>query len=527
MHKARYWLLLKIAERPKVFIYGAGILTAVSLALVAVIITAWLDKNQVAQRHGDAMRIFQAISAESSELLDHLTTHDKLDCSDEDLLHLNTHLLLARYIREIGLLDADRRLICSTALGRLAIPIKGDHPVHVSRTGLELLNGVPLTMADKMFAAVIIQRPPFNVVISPYATDGIYASADAAWLRTADGLALLSAAVDPETLAGMHERAGRLERSDFELRGLGYELSTATPGLDMVLQTQRSLVTIARQNGMLLPALLAASLLITALAVGTIAPYVTKLRDLRNRIGFLCNEAHLSLVYQPVFDLKTLRPVGCEVLARMKEGKQLWMPDKMIPAILGAGLEYRLDHAVTRKAIRELAAYLPAGDGRFSIALNYFPESVRPDELIPVLTNALRAAGRPDLEICIEITEHSLSSQLISEVRRLKEQGFLIAVDDFGTGYSNLQSVTKLSPDLLKIDRSFIYELEDATVRSNLIPEIINIARAIDAQTVAEGIETAEQARLLAAAGVCYGQGYALARPMEVAQFAAFIAKFR
>src|SRR5690606_3530995 len=92
--------------------------------------------------------------------------------------------------------------------------------------------------------------------------------------------------------------------------------------------------------------------------------------------------------------------------------------------------------------------------------------------------------------------------------------------------YSNLKSVTKLSPDLLKIDRSFVYELEDASVRSNLIPEIVNIARAVNAQTVAEGIETLEQARLLAAAGVRYGQGFALARPMPIASFTALIASF-
>lgn len=527
MHKARYWLLLKIAKMPKVFTYGAGVLIALTLGLVTMIATVWLDQNRVAQRHGDAIRIFQAITAESTALLDHLVSHDGLDCGQADLLHMNAHLLKSRYLREIGILNEDRGLICSTALGRVAEPIKGDYPVHVSRSGLQLLNNIPLTMAEKKLAAVIIQRPPFNVVLSPFATGDIYASADAVWLRTADGLTLLSAAVESVEIPGMRERAARLERPDFELRGMGYELVTTAPGLDVALQTQRGPGTIVRESGMLLPVLLAGSLLIAVLAVGTIAPYVLKLSDLRNRIGFLCNERHLALVYQPVFDLTTMRPVGCEVLARLKEDGRPWMPDRMIPAIQAAGLEQRFDHAVTRKAIRELAAHLPVWNGKLSIAVNYFPESVNPDELIPVLTGALRAAGRRDLEICIEITEHSLSSELIAEVQCLKAQGFLIAVDDFGTGYSNLKSVTRLSPDRLKIDRSFVHELEGATVRSSLIPEIVDIARAVNAQTVAEGIENMEQARLLTVAGVRYGQGYALARPMEIAQFTALIAKFK
>src|SRR5690606_12932161 len=105
-------------------------------------------------------------------------------------------------------------------------------------------------------------------------------------------------------------------------------------------------------------------------------------------------------------------------------------------------------------------------------------------------------------------------------------EGFLIAVDDFGTGYSNLQLVTKLSPDILKIDGSFVYELEEASLRSNLIPQIVNIARAVGADAVAEGIEKPEQARLLAAQGVQYGQGYALARPMPLERFIAFMSTF-
>lgn len=527
MHKARYWLLLKVAEMPKAFTYGAGILVACVLMFATMVATVWLDQSRISQRHAEALHLFEVITSESTELLAHLAGYHELSCNNEELIQLNTHLLESRYIREIGLMDDDRRLICSTALGRLAQPIKGDYPVHVSRSGLELIAAVPLMMADKKLAAMIILNPPFNVVISPYVTGDIYARADAVWLRTAGSLVLLDATAQPDAITDMRTRAERHERSDFALRGLGYELITMDPGLDTVLQTQRRLGTIVQENSLLLPALLAGSLLIAVLAVGTLTPYVMRLRNLRNRIGFLCDEAHLTLVYQPLFDLTTMRPVGCEVLARLKEGGKSWTPDKIIPAIQSASLEYQFDRAVTRKAIRELAKHLPAWSGKFGLALNYFPESVGPDKLVPMLNEALGATGRHDLEICVEITEHSLSNEVISEVRALKAQGFLVAVDDFGTGYSNLKSVTQLSPDLLKIDRSFVYELEDATVRSNLIAEIVNIAHAVNAETVAEGIETLEQARLLAAAGVRYGQGYALARPMEMPQFIAWVARFK
>ncbi|MDH0383745.1 EAL domain-containing protein, partial [Comamonas aquatica] len=152
-----------------------------------------------------------------------------------------------------------------------------------------------------------------------------------------------------------------------------------------------------------------------------------------------------------------------------------------------------------------------------------FPQNIEASRLIPLLADALEECGRKDFEICIEVTEHSLSSELITEVQQLKAHGFLIAVDDFGTGYSNLRTVTQLSPQILKIDRSFVYELEDNTVRSNLIPEIVRIASAVNAYTVAEGIEKIEQVELLLSEGVPYGQGYALGRPMNINAFINFL----
>lgn len=527
MRNTRYWLLLKLAQTPKAFAYGAGILTALALMAGALVVVVWLDHSRVAQRHQEAARIFHDITAESTALLSHLHTHDTLACSDPDLIHLNTHLLESRYLREIGLLDDQMRLICSTSLGELDTPVKGNYPVHVSQSGLALLKNVPLQMADKKLGAMIVVRAPFNVVISPFATQDIYASTDAVWLRTQDGLVLLNARVDAQTLDSMAESAAQQPSPALKLHWTGYELITASPGLDIVLQTRRHLGGIVDDSGMLLPSLLAGAVLIAMLAVSALMPHIRRLSHLRNRIGHLCDEAHLALVYQPIFDLATMRPVGCEVLARVKEIDKLWMPDDMIPAIQQAGLESQFDFAVTRKAINEMAVHLPAWDGVFELALNYFPESVREDALLPVLKETLQAADRQDMKICIEVTEHSLSTDVIPEIGSLKAHGFRVAVDDFGTGYSNLKSVTQLAPDILKIDHSFVYDLEDASVRSSLIPEIINIARAVNAQTIAEGIETQEQARLLTLAGVRYGQGYALARPMDMAQFVAFMARFR
>src|SRR3546814_5408989 len=85
----------------------------------------------------------------SATTLDHIIAHEDLGCDNDHLMHLNGHLLRSRYIREIGVLDADNRLICSTALGRLTQPVKGNYPIITLRSGRKLLNDVPLQMADR------------------------------------------------------------------------------------------------------------------------------------------------------------------------------------------------------------------------------------------------------------------------------------------------------------------------------------------------------------------------------------------
>ena len=117
-----------------------------------------------------------------------------------------------------------------------------------------------------------------------------------------------------------------------------------------------------------------------------------------------------------------------------------------------------------------------------------------------------------------------MSEDLFDDVARLREERYLISVDDFGTGYSNLGTVKRLSPDFLKIDRSFVFDMEDDSLRSTLIPEIVAIANAVNADVIAEGVETEKQASRLKRMGVRYGQGYWFGRPVPLADFLQMLA---
>ncbi len=110
-----------------------------------------------------------------------------------------------------------------------------------------------------------------------------------------------------------------------------------------------------------------------------------------------------------------------------------------------------------------------------------------------------------------------MSESLFDDVQALRADGYLISVDDFGTGYSNLATVKRLAPDFLKIDRSFVFDMEDNSLRSSLIPEIVGIATAVQAEIIAEGVENESQAQRLAQMGVQFAQGYWYGKPQTIA----------
>jgi sensor c-di-GMP phosphodiesterase-like protein len=210
--------------------------------------------------------------------------------------------------------------------------------------------------------------------------------------------------------------------------------------------------------------------------------------------------------------------MGCEVLARLRDADRLVYPDHFIPALIADNRTWAFDAAVSTRALQELGGALPAR-GSFKVALNFFPQNLRRDTVEPHLRASLEALGRRDLQIELEVTEYNFSPEIVPELQRLKEDGYYIAIDDFGTGYSNLGMVKRVAPDFLKIDKSFVFEMEDASLRSSLIPEIIAIAKAVNSQVIAEGIENATQAAQLRALGVPYGQGYYFAKPMPLQAF--------
>ena len=227
----------------------------------------------------------------------------------------------------------------------------------------------------------------------------------------------------------------------------------------------------------------------------------------------------LRMYLQPLADLNTGLPSGAEALVRWERpGVGLVSPNDFIPIAERSGLIFELERWMIEAACRRIAEWrlMGLGDG-MRLAVNISGRHLIEGNLIADLDDAIAATGADPNLLEIELTE----SQLLDDVGRastvlagVRERGVKVAIDDFGTGYSSMTYLQKLPVDIVKIDRSFISSATTNDFDSTIVDTVVTLARSLDLDVVAEGIETVEQLAYVIDAGVALGQGYLLARPM-------------
>jgi diguanylate cyclase (GGDEF)-like protein len=218
--------------------------------------------------------------------------------------------------------------------------------------------------------------------------------------------------------------------------------------------------------------------------------------------------------YQPQFDLATGAMTSFEALVRWRHPTLgLVGPSTFVPYAEEAGLIVPLGQLVLDEALR-FAGTIPE---HLQVAVNLSPVQLRSAGFADTFGRALDRAGVPVEGIEVEVTESAvLEPAARRELERLRGSGVAIALDDFGTGYSSLARLRELPVDTIKVDRTFVAALvDDARDPSQvLVRSVVEMAAALAMRTVAEGVETPEQARIVRSLGCDRGQGYLWARPM-------------
>ncbi|PWU30516.1 bifunctional diguanylate cyclase/phosphodiesterase [Pseudomonas sp. RW407] len=235
----------------------------------------------------------------------------------------------------------------------------------------------------------------------------------------------------------------------------------------------------------------------------------------------------LHLNYQPLVDIREGRLRGVEVLARWHH-PQLGniSPERFIPLSEECGLSIELGRWVLREACRQLAAWRRAGLRVPEISVNLSAGDFQDPQLPAAVLRTLEEHGLHGADLTLEITESALmeaDSDTLGVLDQLHELGIRLALDDFGTGYSSLARLNRLPVQELKLDRSFVRDLESNSTSRTLSDAVLHIGRSLGMTVVAEGIENPEQLRILEAQGYTLAQGYLLSPPLPAEGLAAWL----
>lgn len=233
-----------------------------------------------------------------------------------------------------------------------------------------------------------------------------------------------------------------------------------------------------------------------------------------------------SLHYQPKIDLKTGNLCGCEALLRWNHPTRGNIPPaEFIGLAERSGLIVDIGMWVMQQATQALSRFDTGGLSGLSMAVNVSSLQFRRGNLDRVVEQALTESGIEPHRLEIEITESMLmepGEDIDHTFHRLQALGVTFSIDDFGTGYSNLGYLSKMKIGTLKIDRSFVSQLQLSPQDIAIVTAIIQMANSLNLATVAEGAETRAEAELLAELGCTQGQGYYWARPMPEDDFIKF-----
>jgi len=225
------------------------------------------------------------------------------------------------------------------------------------------------------------------------------------------------------------------------------------------------------------------------------------------------------LMYQPQINIKTGEIVGVEALLRWEHPEHGSItPAEFIPFAEETGMIVEIGHWVLRNACAELKRWRDAGLPEIRMSINMSARQLAEKTIVKHVAGILRDFGIPGHCLEIEITENTIMNDMDSVVQKLKElskKGIYIAIDDFGTGYSSLSYLHKLPIQTLKIDRAFIKEVNMKHSRNSIINTIVAMAKGLNLNVIAEGVETQQQLDYLQEIDCSEAQGFLFGKPLS------------
>jgi diguanylate cyclase (GGDEF)-like protein/PAS domain S-box-containing protein len=242
------------------------------------------------------------------------------------------------------------------------------------------------------------------------------------------------------------------------------------------------------------------------------------------------DKQQLELYYQPQYDIFNNQLIAIEVLIRWHHpNMETISPDQFISVAEETGLILKLGNWILEEACRQNKAWCDQGLCRVPIAINLSPTQFRQTNLKQTIVNVLTKTQMPAELLEIELKEDAIMldyNLAMDTLQMICSMGGKVAIDDFGTGYTNFSMLKNLPVNKIKIDKSFISELEKCESNRKLCQAIINMAKALKLAVTAEGVETRAQLEFLKNHGSQNAQGYYFSKPLPANEFEAFVKDF-
>jgi sensor c-di-GMP phosphodiesterase-like protein len=436
-------------------------------------------------------------------------------CSQANLEVMRRLDLSSSTIQAFGVIDGNR-LLCSSVTGRIA-PVEFGPPDVVQPSGVRIWTEVEFPFAKgKRF--LVIGRGHYAAIVHKDLPIAVSDTTNNLSVATLSGpqRAILTARghIKPEWLVKLD---GGKEHVSF--RDDGYIVAVASSQrffIDAVAALPES--DLDRHTWMVARTVVPFGLLMGALLAWAAVLLARAQLAMPSVLKAALRRKELFMVYQPVVDLRTGRWVGAEALIRWNRPKgETVRPDVFIVAAEDSGLIRRVTKEVVLKQVCAHARTMFQHHPDFHFAINLAADDLQSESTIGLLRELVEETGAQSGNLMVEATERSFAKPSVVRgiVDALRAAGIRIAIDDFGIGYSSLSFLESLPFDLLKIDKSFVDTLHTGAATSQVIHHIIEMAKALNLEMIAEGVESEAQAAFLRARGVHYAQGFLFAEPMS------------
>lgn len=270
--------------------------------------------------------------------------------------------------------------------------------------------------------------------------------------------------------------------------------------------------------------LLPLGLLMAAFIVGLVVWVSSKRLSPLGELKMAVEKQEFIVHYQPLIELKSGMCVGAEALVRwQRPDGSMTRPDLFIPLAEESGLILPITDQVVAAVVQDLSDILQT-ERQLHIAINISAQDIKSGRVLDVISQALSNTDIQARQIWLEATERGFMDIDAARItiNKAREMGHAVAIDDFGTGYSSLSYLQGLPMDALKIDKSFVDTIDTESATSSVTPYIIEMARALKLQIVAEGVETQAQADYLLAHEVDFGQGWLFSKALPAQEFIAY-----